>query len=192
MTDPIALWHAEHVRFSQLLDFIEREMSAFHAGRAPDYELMRDVVHYLHHYGDRFHHPREDVAFGRLLTRAPELLLPINRLLQEHRVIGVAGEELLEHLDQVLNDVPMKRCALEAAAATYLVYYRHHLATEERELLPRAGELLDKSDWRAVSAAVTPAPDPLFGDESSHYRRLREQIRRETGAPTEVGSTTVS
>ena len=65
---------------------LEQQMTAFHAGRDPDYELLRDVVYYLHHYADRYHHPRETV---------------------------------------------------EAAAATYLLYYRHHLAVEEGEILPR-------------------------------------------------------
>src|SRR6476620_10819565 len=50
MIDPVAVWHAEHMRFAQLLDFLEREITAFHHGDRPDYELMRDAVHYLHHY----------------------------------------------------------------------------------------------------------------------------------------------
>ena len=69
--------------------------------------------------------------------------------------------------------------SLEAAAATYLVYYRHHLAAEENEFLPRAAQLLTPADWAAVAAAVAPAADPLFGDDvGARYRELRDQIRR--------------
>ena len=60
MYDPVALWHREHLRFARLLDFLERQMKAFHAGQHPHYELMRDAVYYLHHFADRFHHPREE------------------------------------------------------------------------------------------------------------------------------------
>ena len=84
MADPIAVWHADHVSFTRLLDLLEKQVAAFHEGERANYELMRDIVCYLRHFPDRFHHPREDVAFARLVERAPGMQLPINRLLQEH------------------------------------------------------------------------------------------------------------
>jgi hemerythrin-like domain-containing protein len=187
MVDPVAVWHAEHMRFAQLLDFLEREMAAFREGGRPDYELMRDAVHYLHHYADYFHHPREDVAFARLVQHEPAMELPVNRLLQEHRVIAVAGEALLDCLEGILDDVVIERATVEAAAATYMVYYRHHLATEENEVLPRAAKLLTADDWDAVAHAVAAASDPLFGnDVVARYRRLRDQIWRHARSPLEL------
>jgi hemerythrin-like domain-containing protein len=120
MADPIAIWRADHVRFARLLDLVERELAAFHDGGQPDYGLLLDIVHYLRHYPDRFHHPREDVAFTRL---------------------------------------------------------GHHLAAEEQQVVPRAGERLSPDDWAAVAAAAPVGPDPLFGDDSeARYRELRRQI----------------
>jgi hemerythrin-like domain-containing protein len=178
MADPVAVWHAEHVRFASLLDFIEQQMAAFHAGRDPDFELLRDVVYYLHHYADRYHHPRENVAFARLVSRDPWIGLVIGRILQEHRVLENAGATLLKYLDDILEDVVIPRETVEAAAATYLVYYRHHLATEEREILPRAGKILKPEDWSAVAAAVPAVADPLFGDDvAERYRELRRRLK---------------
>jgi len=177
MADPVAVWHAEHMRFASLLDFIEQQMSAFHEGKDPDYQLMYDVVFYLHHYADHYHHPREDVAFARLVKRDPGLRLPINRLLQEHRVLETAGETLLKYVDDILEDRVIQRATVEAAAATYLVYYRHHLAVEESEVLPRASRTLKPDDWAAVAAAVPVGPDPLFGDDvGERYRELRKRM----------------
>jgi len=182
MADPVAVWHAEHMRFASLLDFIEQQMAAFHAGQDPDYELLRDVVYYLHHYADRYHHPREDVAFERLVKRDPALSVPINRLLQEHRVLDSAGRTLLELLDDILGDVVHERTAVEAAAATYLVYYRHHLNVEEDEILPRAARLLGPADWAAVATAVPAVPDPLFGDAvAERYHELRRRLTAQAG-----------
>lgn len=177
MADPVAVWHAEHLRFANLLDFIEQQMGAFHEGKDPDYGLMYDVVHYLHHYADRYHHPREDVAFARLVGREPALGLSINRLLQEHRVLEATGGTLLAYLDDILGDRVIQRATVEAAAATYLVYFRHHLAVEEREVLPHAKRALAVDDWAAVAAAVPEIPDPLFGDDAGgRYRELRKRI----------------
>ena len=177
MAEPLAVWHAEHVNFARLLDLLETQVAAFHRGERPNYDLMVDIVYYLRSFADHFHHPREDVAFARLVEREPGMQLVINRLLQEHRVIARAGDELFNRLNEVAEDVVTPRAALEAAAATYLVYYRHHLATEEREVMPRAAELLTEEDWAAVAATVPAGPDPLFGDDvEARFRELRRQI----------------
>lgn len=178
LADPLARWHADHRNFARLLDLVEQQVDAFHAGNRLDYELMRLIVYYLRHYPDRFHHPREDIAFARLVKRDPHLQLEIARRVQEHVVIAAAGEELLNCLDEIIAGVVIERSTLEAAAATYLVYYRHHLAAEEQQVIPRAVELLTPADWAAV-AAIPSEPDPLFGvDFDACYRALRRQIDR--------------
>jgi hemerythrin-like domain-containing protein len=158
MPNPIAAWHADHVRFGRLLDRLQKEVTLFHSGEQPNYELMRDIVLWLRHYADGVHHPREDLAFERLVQRDPALRIPVNRLLQEHRVIAYAGESLLERLEDAANGGFAPRADLEAAAATYLVYYRSHMATEEDLILPRAADLLREADW-AVVAALAPKED---------------------------------
>ncbi len=177
MSDSITLWHAEHSHFARLLDLLEQQVVAFHADDGPNYELMLDIVSYLRYFPDRYHHPREDVAFARMAKRDPELKPLIDRLLQEHRVIAAAGSELLKYLEQVVEDVMVERAKVEAAAATYLVYYRGHLALEDRDIVPHAEKLLTPQDWDAVRAAVPAGPDPLFGENfEPRYRELRRQI----------------
>ena len=177
MSDSIALWHAEHKHFARLLDLLEQQVVAFHADDEPNYELMLDVVSYLRFFPDRHHHAREDVAFARLVKHAPEMKPLADRMLQEHRVIAAAGTELLKYLEQVIDDVVVERAKVEAAAATYLVYYRRHLALEDRDIVPRAEQLLTLEDWNAVVAAIAVGPDPLFGEDCEpRYRELRRQI----------------
>lgn len=180
MVDSIAGWHTEHEKFAQLLNLLEREVDVFHLGEHPNYELMSDIVFYLRHFADRVHHPREDIAFARLAKRDPNVELLLNRLMQEHHVISLAGDELLKFLDEATGDVLVPRADLEAAAASYLVYYRNHLSIEEREIMPRAAQLFTDADWSAVSAIVRPTSDPLFGDDvDARFLELRRQIDRE-------------
>lgn len=177
MSDSIALWHAEHRHFARLLDLLEQQVVAFHADDGPNYQLMLDVVSYLRYFPDRYHHPREDVAFARLAKRDPGLKPLIDRLAQEHRVIAAAGAELLNYLQQVVDDVVVERATVEAAAATYLVYYRRHITQEDRDIVPHAETLLTPQDWQVVMAAVPAGADPLFGENSEpRYRELRRQI----------------
>jgi hemerythrin-like domain-containing protein len=173
-------WHAEHRHYARLLDVLEKELAAFHAGDRPDYALLRDILRYLRYFPDRFHHPREEEAFTRLAARDPQLRLPLNRLLQEHRVIAEAGDQLLWRLEQLAEDVIVSRAIVESLAATYLVYYRHHIAVEEREVLPQAARLLTADDWTAVAAAAPAGRDPLFGEDfAPRYRELRKRIAQE-------------
>src|SRR5215831_15321693 len=186
MAEPLAVWHAEHVNFARLLDLLESQLSAFQRGEQPTYDLMGNILYYLRGFADRFHHPREDAAFARLVEREPDSQLIVNRILQEHRVIAAAGDEFFNRLNEVTMDVMTPRATLETAAATYLVYYRHHIATEERDIMPRAAELLTKEDWAAVTAAVP--PDPLFGDiVEARFQELRNQIASEAAVSRQKG-----
>lgn len=181
MSVGIDQWHAEHANFAQLLVLLERQLARFHADEQPDYVLMLDVVEYLRHYPDRYHHAREDVAFERLVAHDSGLRVRINRLLQEHRVIARSGDELLRMLNDVADEAMVLREDVESALATYVVYYRHHLATEEREIMPRAAALLTPKDWAAVAAAVPTGRDPLFGEAAeARYQELRRLIDLES------------
>jgi hemerythrin-like domain-containing protein len=176
---PVGRWHSDHSKFALLLDLLEQQVDAMHKGGSPNYELMQSIVHYLRHNPDRFHHPREDVAFARMVERDPGFQLQVARRLQEHVVIAAAGEKLLTCLKEIMTGAVTDTAALEAEAATYLVYYRHHLEAEEREVIPRAMDLLTLADWEAV-AAIPSEPDPLFGaDVGALYFELRKRIENQ-------------
>jgi hemerythrin-like domain-containing protein len=181
MTDPIAVWHSEHEYFRRLLDVLERQVDGFHAGEQPNYTLMLDIIYYLRHFTDQSHHPREDAAFARLALLVPELELQLARLAQEHRVIFHIGESLEKALERAVADVLGPRAEIEALAATYLVYYRSHIAREEAEVLPRAATALTAEDWEFVRQAGPTMPDPLLGSTpAERFRELRRQIALES------------
>jgi hemerythrin-like domain-containing protein len=183
VVDPIAAWHEEHEYFARLLALLQKQVDVFHAGREPKYALMQDILTYLREYTDRYHHPREDVAFARLAGHCPDLALPLARLRQEHRVIAHAGAALLAHIESVLEGAILPREQLEAAAATYLVYYQNHIRAEETSILARASQHLTADDWEAVRTAVPVMPDPLFGPRpEDRFRELRRQIAQEAAA----------
>jgi hemerythrin-like domain-containing protein len=152
--NPMAVWHTEHAYFKRLLDLLHHQVEVFESGQRPNYGLMENILSYLRNYSDRYHHPREDVAFACLEEHCPDLAPTLKRLRQEHRVIATAGEKLLAQLEAILDEAILPRSEVEAAAATYLVYYRTHIDREERDVLTRAEHTLTEEDWDAVNAAV--------------------------------------
>jgi hemerythrin-like domain-containing protein len=180
MNSPVDLWHAEHRDFARLLELVQKDLAVFRSGGAPNYDLMRDIVQYLRNFPDRYHHPREEIAFRRLALRDPQARERLARLEQEHRVIAAAGDALLKCLDEIAGEAWLPRSAVEASAATYLAYYQMHIGKEEEDILPLADKLLTAEDWGAVSAARPSGPDPLFGaSPEPRFRELRRQISAE-------------
>ena len=181
MSIQVEAWHTEHLYFRRLLGRLQRELDLFAVGERPNYALMLDILTYLGEFCGRVHHPREDAAFACLARRFPELQLPLARLQQEHRVIAHAGEALCAQVAAIVDGAIVARAEVEAAAATYLVYYRSHIEHEEREILGRAAAALSDEDWDVVRAAAPDAEDPLFGAAPhERFRQLRREISLES------------
>lgn len=175
-------WHEEHVYFGRLLDLLDSEVEVFAAGERPDYALMLEIIDYLREYSDRYHHPREDAAFAILGRRMPRLGPQLERLQQQHRVIAQAGEALARYLAQALDGASLARSEVEAAAAVYVLYYRHHIVTEESEAVWRAATALTVAEWQAIDDRVGPVFDPLFG--ASPHERYRQLLAQLAASPS--------
>jgi hemerythrin-like domain-containing protein len=176
--NPIATWHDEHLYFNRLLASLRKQLDLFHAGERPNFELVLDVLSYLKDYGDDYHHPREDAAYELLGKRCPELRLTLARLGQDHRVIAQAGAALQKQVEAVMEDAVVPRADIEAALATYLVYYGNHIAREEEDVLLQAAKALTPEDWKAVQKAA-PARSASGAQPEERYRQLRRLIALE-------------
>lgn len=182
MPNPVQAWHEEHAYFKRMLALLRREMDVFATGHTPNYALMLDILEYLRDWADRYHHPREDEVFRRLVRLAPDRELPVARLRQEHRVIAHAGETLRRLLEEAAADAMVPRAEVEVAAATYLVYYGNHIATEDEDLIPLADRLLGPQDWVAAKDAVAGAADPVRSAQAgARFAELRRRIAAEAG-----------
>ena len=179
MTDPIALWHADHVNFATLLDLLEDHLDLFQRGAAPDYELMLDIMFYMAHYPDALHHPKEDLAFARIKEREVSARPIIDHLTEQHARLKKAGDALVIALDDIVNGSITSRGHVEAPGRAYIADFRSHMQTEETAILPLAARLLRDSDWAVIEAAILHIDDPLFGKNGEErYATLRRQIAR--------------
>lgn len=169
----------EHIDFAKLLDLLEAQIGLFHRGERPDYDLMLDVFYYMTHYPDRFHHPKEDLAFARLAERDPGTRPAVEELARQHRVIAESGAQFLDNLNAALAGAMLKRESVEIPGLEYVTFYRAHMKMEERELFPLARTLLRDDDWHGINNAIESMEDPLFGPQvGERYRTIHQQITR--------------
>lgn len=177
----IALWHADHVNFSRLLDLLEDRLRFFHEGGSPEYELMLDIMYYMTHYADALHHPKEDLVFARLKDRAGVAAVKIDQLLEQHVSLKAVGEQLTRDLDDVVNGSIVSREHIESSARAYVTKFRSHMQIEEAEILPLAARVLGHGDWAAIDAEIRHIEDPLFGAKTdARYAALAQQIARQS------------
>ena len=178
--DHTALWHAEHINFATLLDLLEAELDRFSSGRAPDYELMLDIMFYMTHYPDALHHPKEDLAFAKIAERHPGVRPLVEALAGEHALLKREGDALVIALDDIVNGAITSRDHVEAPGRAYIAAFRRHLDAEEANILPLAEALLDRDDWAAIDRALLKLDDPLFGrTRDGRYEALRRRIARD-------------
>ncbi|MBZ0132909.1 MAG: hemerythrin domain-containing protein [Rhodocyclaceae bacterium] len=163
MKNEIARLRMEHGNFRKLLDLLEAQLYLFHKGEQPDYSLMTDILHYMTHYPDGFHHPKEDVIFSYLLERDPGAAPSVEELARQHHVIAESGARLHENLQSVIAGTMMPRKMVEAPGLQYVTYYRTHMDTEESDLFLLAERLLRDDDWKKINDKVLSESDPMFG-----------------------------
>ena len=184
MSDPVALWHAEHVNFAALLDLLEGQLDRFKRGAPPDYELMLDIMYYMTRYPDVLHHVKEDLAFARIGQREAGVRPVVDRLTEQHARLKQSGDALVLALDGIVNGAITLRDHVNAPGRAYVADFRSHMQVEEVTILPLAARLLHDGDWAAIDGAIQHIDDPLFSNQAEErYSALRRKIARAARAP---------
>lgn len=181
MSNTIAKLHQEHIGLTKLLKLLDQQLAIFHAGDTPEYQVMSDIMHYMIHYPDMSHHPKEDVVFSHLKVIDASLSSDIEQLIQEHKDLVAKGHEFFSILQLALDDAAMfSRATLEEQANAYISLLRSHMDKEEAKVMPTAVQKLSANDWQKIDAEIKELEDPLFGstvkkDYITLYNYLVEQ-----------------
>jgi len=184
MSDIVKLWHAEHAKFLRLLDHLDDRIARVSQGEDEHIDLITGMVDYLHHYGERAHHRREDVAFARMAELDSEFTSMVDSLHHEHDEIIEAGHLLIDQLKSIGGNAAITRDALEANTRRYIALQRAHLNREEGEIIPSIDERFSESDWQAVSAEISRTVDTqLSSDMVDRFHALGRELAEEL-APT--------
>lgn len=160
-----------------LLDVLDRQLRALQRGHAPDYQLMRDILHYLSQMPSRCRHRCEDRVRERLLRRQPELTGPLQQLsaLREH--LTDRSRECLTLTEAVLDEATVSRQALYTLGHDYVGAYRSHLRHIEHVLCRPAADALRAADWLLLETELHWREDRLSGEQvEAHYQSLRDRI----------------
>jgi hemerythrin-like domain-containing protein len=170
----------EHRCISALLDTLETLALNLDKGKIPDYHLLLDVLDYLKHYPDHYHHPREDYIFSALLSRNHSIDTKIDRLTREHRTLHEENDALFNEFTRIVAGRPANRPQILERLTGYIHLYREHMDFENSEIFPMAQGTLSPGDWAQVREKTLYIDDPLFGDTILRkFARLTRRLRAE-------------
>lgn len=181
MLNIIDTWRNDHANFTQLLDRLEAQIQLYLEDKTPNYDLMLDILYYMTHHPDIFHHPKEDLASARAKALDAGTGAVVDELMQQHVVLRESGAKLFEQLQGIIDGAMLKRESIEEPARIYIAYFRSHMKKEESEIFPMLLALLGEEDWAAIEKEAPFKEDPLFGHGSleKQYQGLHQQIARE-------------
>lgn len=164
--------YSEHRYIGSLLDLLEQQVAKLVPGKIPDYHLALDVLDYLTHYPDKYHHPREDMLFAALLQHDRSFRKQLERLEREHRTLHGYNDELFTELSAIARGRRVEQAELRASLERYVTGYRKHMDFESREIFPLARGQLSDAELAMLEEKTRYIDDPLFG------RRLEKRFRR--------------
>jgi branched-chain amino acid transport system ATP-binding protein len=185
----ILIIKSEHKNLGAMLYSLEMLIEEIDNGKQPDFTVFHGLLTYIDRFLDRYHHPKEnDYLFPRLMERAPDSVALIEELGRQHK----QGEELLVEILKALSAYEfsgdVEYPGFREAVLKYTQFEREHVLVEERDVLPRAQQVLEASDWKEIDAAFGENQDPMFGEKwNSEFSELLNKLINTLPAPLGLG-----
>ncbi|HIP94795.1 MAG TPA: hypothetical protein EYH20_05610, partial [Leucothrix sp.] len=86
--------HKDHVHLKKVFNILDQQVELLSTGGHPDYYLMADITHYIQHYPDLVHHPKEDRVYDIFKQRSHEAADIVNQLQKDHKTLPSATIKL--------------------------------------------------------------------------------------------------
>lgn len=172
--------HQDHTHLSRLLKMLVRHVIVLQDDGDPDFEMMIDIVEYIRHYSDFYHHPKEDQVYQVFKESADQAahIQIVDGLLDEHQKIPAVTIAFQQLLNGALNgSIIIGRDELSDRITNFIDIQMNHLNIEEKTLFPLINKLMTDNDWAKVEAQIKEENDPLFGSRvEERYESLHKRI----------------
>lgn len=168
----------DHENVATLLDILDDLVERVCRMESADFDLIRDIMHYMTTYPDGFHHPMEDLVIEKLIERDPSFRDAALSLVKEHTVLAGKSKAFLDMLLKVIDGEIVLRKDIVARGVDYIEFLRSHMRREEERFFPRADAVLKEQDWKQISEAIEHRKDPVFGEiVEVQFRSIYEFIQ---------------
>jgi hemerythrin-like domain-containing protein len=185
MTTAVQTIWLEHVNIAGVLACLRYLVAEIETGRwTPDFQLLSDILDYMEDFPEKMHHPKEESYIcAALRRRKPDAAPLLEKIHEEHEKGAGMLVDLRARLEAYEDD-PDAFAGFREACGEFIAFERHHMAREERELLPLAAQALLDQDWAEIDEAFEQNQDPLFGAaRRKQFETLFQHILNQAPSP---------
>jgi hemerythrin-like domain-containing protein len=176
--------YAEHRHIASVMQLFSEQLAAIEAGEPVDTHVLYEIMDYMVTWPDRFHHPREDLIYGRVAELDSGAADNVDSLQRDHDFMAKSGQEVLHNI-QLWRDGEISGEVLVNSGRAYVDHMYEHMNSEETLVFPQIDSVLGPEDWRELAQddQLRPVADPVFGHRVQREfrnmaRRLRSNVRR--------------
>lgn len=186
----IATLRAEHRHIARIMQLFSEQLELVSNGEMVDTQVIYEVMDYMVLWPDRFHHPREDLIYGRVAELDATAADNVDSLQREHDEMAVRGRQVLEAIigwreGRVAGTEVVER------GGYYVQRMHEHMRSEEELVFPQIEAILSHDDWRELiqQDRLRPVRDPVFGPRiEREFRNLARKLRRGVRRAVERGA----
>jgi hemerythrin-like domain-containing protein len=175
---------AEHRHIATVMELFREQLAAIESGELVDTHVVYEVMDYMTTWPDRFHHPREDLIYGRAAELDASVADNVDSLQRDHDAMAEAGRKVLRAITQ-WRAGELDGAALVKSGRAYVDHQYQHMNNEENLVFGQIESLLSAQDWRELAQddQLRPVSDPVFGKRVQREfrnlaRKLRSNVRR--------------
>ena len=176
----MATLRAEHVHLNKVARLLGEHLDAIEAGKPVDAHVLYEIMSYIGTWADRYHHPREDLIYGRAAELDRQLADDVDSLQRQHDTMAKQGQMLQDTIARWRDGV-VDSATLVSEGRGYITQSMFHMHSEEERVFPRIEALLTPPDWRELELddRLHPTSDPVFGARvDREFRNLARKLRR--------------
>jgi nucleotide-binding universal stress UspA family protein/hemerythrin-like domain-containing protein len=192
---PVTIIRDEHRSLGAVIHGLEHVVrEARTKAVAPQFPLLRAMLHYIKAFPETLHHPKEEAyLFRKLRIRTTEYSETLDELERQHDVGHALVGRLEAALDAYEADPVGGLAGFAEAVEQFSAAQWQHMNLETKVIMPAAQRHLTAGDWAEIGAAFAGNSDPRFSeDNDEEFRRLFARILNlaplsVVGAPPEGG-----
>ena len=186
----MAALRAEHRHMASVMELMAQQLDAVAEGDMVDTHMLYESMDYMLSWPDRYHHPREDLIYGRVADIDASAADNVDSLQREHDDMATRGREVLAIIER-WRDGKVSGTAVVKAGKDYIARSYKHMNNEEELVFPQIESILTVQDWRELAEddSLQPAADPVFGPRvQREFRNLARKVRRGVRRGVERGT----
>jgi hemerythrin-like domain-containing protein len=186
----IATLRAEHRHIARIMQLFSEQLELVSNGEMVDTQVIYEVMDYMVQWPDRFHHPREDLVYGRVAELDATAADNVDSLQREHDEMAIRGRQVLEAIIG-WREGRVAGTEVVEQGRYYVQRMHEHMRSEEELVFPQIEAILSHDDWRELiqQDRLRPVRDPVFGPRiEREFRNLARKLRRGVRRAVERGA----